>query len=247
MRTAALAALTLALTATGTALAAPTSPVLANATGKPIVRRLALGTDMSMVVVSSQGTTVFLDPRSTTLVPDLAAVTHDHHVDKPFLEAARGGKLLVAAPGTIEAKGVKVTGIPASHGPYPVKSPPDYVIMLVEVDGVRVAYLPCTNQKDFTAEQRAALGKVDVLLLSAENETGGRNVAAFFALAKQVQPKILLTLTHHVTDYETALEDLGDAAGAPVETLKDPLVLDAAALGTGKLRIVNLLATAPPS
>ncbi len=240
-----LAALALLLAAP--ALAGAPSPVLSNATGKPIIRRLGLGNDMSMVIVSGQGTTVFLDPRSTKLVPDLAAVTHDHHVDKPFLEAARGGKLLVAAPGTIEAKGVKVTGIPASHGPYPVKSPPDYVILLVEVDGLRVAYLPCNNQKEFTPEQRAALGKVDVLMLSAENETGGRNVQAFFALAKQVAPKIILTLTHHVTDYETALEDLGDAAGVPVETVKDPLVLDAAALGKGKLRIVNLLATAPAS
>jgi hypothetical protein len=242
MRTA-LAALALSLAAP--ALAAPVSPVLANATGKPIVRRLGLGNDISMVLVSSQGTSVFLDPRNTKLVPDLAAVTHDHHLDKAFVAAAQGAKLLVATPGTVEAKGVKITGIAASHGPYPVKSPPDYVILLVELDGLRVAYLPCTNQKEFTPEQRAALGKVDVLLLTAENETGGRNVQAFFALARQVQPKIILTLSHHVTDYETALEDLGDAAGVPVETVKDPLVLDAAALGQGKLRLVNLLATAP--
>jgi hypothetical protein len=229
------------------ALAAPPSPVLANATGKPMVRRLGLGNDMSMAVVSAEGASVLLDPRTTKLVPDLVAVTHDHHVDKAYLATAGAAKQLVATPGIIEAKGLKVTGIAASHGPYPVKSPPDYVILLVEVDGLRLAYLPCTNQKELSPTQRAALGKVDVVLLSAENETGGRNVEAFFALAKQLQPKLVLTLTHHVTDYETALEDLGDAAGVQVETLKDPLVLDAAALGQGKLRIVNLLATAPAS
>lgn len=240
MRTA-LAALLLSLAAP--AAAGPAGSVLANPTGKPLVRRMAFGNDMSIAVVSRQGATAFLDPRSTKLVPDLVAVTHDHHVDKAYLEAARTARRLVATPGTIEARGLKITGVPASHGPYPVKSPPDYVILLVEVDGVRLAFMPCTAQQEFTAEQRAALGKIDGAFLSAENETGGRNAKAFLALARQLQPKLVFTLTHHITDYEMALEDLGDAGGK-VETLADPFVLDAAELRKGPERIINLLATA---
>jgi L-ascorbate metabolism protein UlaG (beta-lactamase superfamily) len=225
--------------------AAPTGAALANPTGKPIVRRLALGNDVSLVVVSSAGTTVFLDPRSTTLVPDLVAITHDHHVDRTFLAAAAKAKLLVAEPGTIEAKGVKVTGVAASHGPTPVKAPPDYVIMLVEVDGLRLAYMPCLAQAELTPTQRAALGKVDVVMISAENESGGRTAKARYALARQLQPKLVLTLTHHISDYELALDDIAEAGGK-VEAVTDPLVLDAAALRAGPERVVNLLATVPP-
>jgi hypothetical protein len=236
---------TLALLLLAPALAAPGTPVLANDTGKTVIRRLALGNDTSMVIVSSKGTTVFLDPRNTKLVPDAIAVTHDHHVDKAYLEGAKAAKALVATPGTLTVKDVTITGIAGSHGAVPAKSPPDYVIMLVEVDGLRIAYLPCTAQKAFTPEQRAALGRVDVAMITAENETGGRTAKKFYALGKSIQPKVILTLTHHVTDYEFALEDIADAGGK-VETLPDPLVLDAAALKGGEERVINLLATAPP-
>lgn len=228
------------------ALAAPGTPVLANTTGKTIVRRLALGNDNSMVIVSSKGTSVFLDPRNTKLVPDAIAVTHDHHVDKAYLEAAKAAKALVATPGTLKVKDVTITAIAASHGPVPTKSPPDYVVLLVEVDGLRIAYLPCNAQKAFTPEQRAALGRVDVAMITAENETGGRTAKSFYALGKSLEPKVVLTLTHHVTDYELALEDIADAGGK-VETLPDPLVLDAASLKGGQERVVNLLATAAPA
>jgi hypothetical protein len=237
-----IAALTLALAASP-ALAAPASPALANDTGKTVVRRLAPGNDMSMVVVSSKGTSVFLDPRNTKLVPDLVAVTHDHHVDKAYLEVARAAKQLVATPGTLAVKDVKVTAIPASHGPTPVGSPPEYVFLLVEVDGLRLAYLACSAQRELTPEQRAAFGKVDVVMVTAENETGGRNAKAFYALARSLKPRIVLTLTHHVTDYEMALDDIADAGGK-VETLNDPLVLDPAVLQGAPERVVNLLATA---
>lgn len=239
-----LATLALALLA-APALAAPGTPVLVNDTGKTVIRRLALGNDTSMVIVSSKGTTVFLDPRNTKLVPDAVAVTHDHHVDKAYLEAAKAAKALVATPGTLTVKDVTITGIAGSHGPLPVKSPPDYVILLVEVDGLRIAYLPCNAQKAFTPEQLAAVGRVDVAMITAENETGGRTAKNFYALGKSLHPKVILTLTHHVTDYEFALEDIADAGGK-VETRPDPLVLEAAALKDAEERVINLLATAAP-
>lgn len=224
------------------ALAAPAASVLANDTGKTVIRRLAPGNDTSMVIVSSQGTSVFLDPRNTRLVPDAVAVTHDHHVDRAYLEAAKAARALVATPGTLTVKDVTITGVAGSHGPVPVKAPPDYVILLVEVDGLRIAYLPCTAQKQLTPGQRAALGRVDVAMITAENETGGRTAKSFYALGKSLEPKIVLTLTHHVTDYELALDDIADAGGK-VETRPDPLVLDAAALKDAEERVINLLAT----
>jgi L-ascorbate metabolism protein UlaG (beta-lactamase superfamily) len=241
------AALALAVLAApaGAALAAPGSSPLVNDTGKTIIRRLAPGNDMSTVIVSSKGTTLFLDPRSTKLVPDAVAVTHGHHLDKAYLEVAKAAKSLVMTPGTIVVKDVKVTGIPASHGPYPVKSPPDFVIMLVEVDGLRIAFVACSAQKVFSPEQRAALGKVDVVMVTAENESGGRTAKNAYALAKSLSPRIILPLTHHVTDYELALDDISDAGGK-VETQNDPLVLDAASLQGKPERVINLLATAAP-
>lgn len=242
-----LAALALAVAAVlaAPAVAAPGGSVLANDTGKTVIRRLALGNDTSMVIVSSKGTTVFLDPRNTKLVPDAVAVTHDHHVDKAYLEAAKAAKALVASLGTLTVKDVTITGIAGSHGQVPVKSPPDYVIMLVEVDGLRIAYLPCTAQKAFTPEQVTALGRVDVAMITAENETGGRSAKNFYALGKSLHPRIILTLTHHVTDYEMALDDIADAGGK-VETRPDPLIVDAASLKGGQEQVVNLLATAAP-
>jgi hypothetical protein len=238
-----LAVLALALSATSVP-AAPASPVLENHTGKPIVRRLVPGNDNSMVIVSSKGTTVFLDPRATKLVPDAFAVTHDHHVDKEFLERAKAAKALVATPGTLRVKDVTITGIAANHVSGPMKATPDYVIMLVEVDGVRIAYLPCNTQKTFTPDQRAALGRVDVAMITAENWPGRSTAKGFYEMAQSLHPKVILTLSHHYTDYEMALDDIADA-GAKVETRNDPLVLDAGVLKGAQERVINLLATAP--
>jgi hypothetical protein len=224
-------------------LAAPRDPSLANGTGKTIVRKLAAGNDISMVVISRAGTALFLDPRSTRVVPDVVAVTHDHHLDKEYVTLAREAKVIVQQPGVTTVKDVKVTGIAASHTERPVKSPPEYVLYLVEVDGLRIAFFPCMGQVAFTPEQLAALGKVDVAMIGVDANVNGRGAKRAYSLARTIQPKIVIPLSHHYTDYEMALDDITDAGGK-VQTVKDPLLLDAASL-RGPERVLNLVAPSP--
>jgi hypothetical protein len=220
-----------------------TDPLLTNTSGKTLIRRLGPGNDLSMVVISRAGTSVFLDPRRTKAVPDLVAITHGHHVDRDYRPLLQGARVVNQQPGAVTVKDVKLTGIAGSHSAAPeIKSPPEYVLYLLEVDGLRIAFLPCTSPKAFTPEQRAALGTVDVAMISAETEQDGRSAKQTYELARSVHARIILTLTHHVGDYEFALDQMADE-GARVEHLADPLTLDAASLEGAPERVINLLAT----
>ncbi len=221
-------------------------PLLLNDSGKTLIRKLAAGNDISMVVISRAGTSVFFDPRTTGVVPDLVAVTHDHHVDKEYLARAGGAKVVVQQPGVVTVKDVKLTGIAGSHGAaLEVKSPPEYVLYLLEVDGLRIGYLPCTSPpKGFTPEELAALGTLDVAMISGETERDGRRAPWAYAAARSVHAKVIITLSHHVGDYEFALDQIADEGGK-IEQVKDPITLDAASLKGAPERVLDVAATAP--
>jgi L-ascorbate metabolism protein UlaG (beta-lactamase superfamily) len=230
----------------------PPDPILQNTSGKTVLRKVSQSNDLTILVVSRAGTSVLLDPRSGDLAADLIAVTHEHQVEEHVVvkpkwrsyEVVKGLSHVVTAPGPAGAKDVRLTGIAASHYPGPVKVPPDYVIYLLEVDGLRLAYFPCLVQEHFTPEQRALLGTVDVALISAEDDRDGRRAAMSYRLALELEPRVVIPLTHHDGDLEGALAAI-EELGGEVERRPDPLVLDQAALGSAHARVVDLLATHP--
>ncbi len=222
------------------ALAAPIVTAATPAAG-PVIRPFQPGNEIAMMLTSTGGKTIALDPFDVVnpLHADLAIFTHSVHADRRTAPNVHAPRLDY----TVETRtvgDVKITGIPASHkggAVDPVK--PDHVIYKVEVDGFVVAVFGCLGQDKLTPEQLKALGPVDVALITADN--GGferlQMVESTFAMMKQLAPRAVIPLTHH-NDDEEALPRLGELG--KVETVPE-LVLARESLKPGVTRIVHLV------
>ena len=243
-------ALTVALTLTAGPALGPSQPFV-NTSGKTVLRKLERANDVSFVVISRAGTSVAFDPRSGAVAADVTALTHDHQVEEhvtgeprwKYYRTLRGDEPgVLLRPGRTTVKEVALTGIAASHYGKEITSPPDYVIWLLEVDGLRIAYFPCIVQETFTPEQRAALGRVDVAIFNAEDDRDGRRNVRSFNLARQLQPSVLIPLTHGDGSYDLALGQIEDLGGR-IATQNDPLLLVRNELAGQGERVVDLIAT----
>lgn len=228
----------LALAALGLALAL--APAAARATDGPVLRPVQRGNDIALLLVSRAGTRVALDPFdvATPLEADLAVFTHSVHADQRTLPNVHAPRLEHVVE-TRAVKDVKVIGIAASHRGGPVDAAhPDHVIYRVEVDGFAIALLGCLGQERLTPEQLAALGQVDVAIVTADD--GGferlRMIDGALAKLEQLRPRAAIPTTHHADD-EEALPTL--ARLGKVET-RPELELRRAELGPGTTRVVKL-------
>jgi L-ascorbate metabolism protein UlaG (beta-lactamase superfamily) len=194
-----------------------------------------------MLLVSPGGKTIALDPFDVVnpLEADLAVFTHSIHADLRTAPNVHAPRLEYKVESRTVGD-VKITGIPASHrggAIDPVK--PDHVIYRVEVDGFVIALLGCLGQEQLTPEQLAALGPVDVALLTADD--GGferlQLVEGAYRLVKQLRPRAVVPLSHHNDDEEALprLGELGRLETAPA------LTLTRESLAAGAIRIVHLV------
>lgn len=65
---------------------------------------------------------------------------------------------------------VRIFSVPGMHNPVPVNlEMPTNTIFVVETAGLRIAHFGDLGQTEFTAEQLAALGRIDVAFMQFEN------------------------------------------------------------------------------
>ena len=95
---------------------------------------------------------------------DAVLSSHGHH-DHNFFQAVEGDPEIINAPGAFEACGAKITGVSSWHDDAGGKKRGANVIFIVEADGLRVAHLGDLGHLPDTAEQRAALAGIDVMLI----------------------------------------------------------------------------------
>jgi hypothetical protein len=220
-------------------LSASASCWAAGAAAGVSIRYLAVGNEMAIAFTSSKGTIALCDPSNVPgeLKPDLITVSHAHHLGS-YPDYAR---VSLYKPETFAVKDVSVTGIPASHTVAPISAAkPDFMIYLFQMDGLRIAYFACIGQAKFTDEQMAALGKVDVALVTVDDYPGWISVKNACALMKQLDPAIIVPLTHHYSDYEAALRTLSASTGRKLREVKGGLELRAADLAGWAGEIVRL-------
>ncbi len=247
----ALLALGLALTVTPSSArsAAPArGKLLANTTGKTVIRKVILGNDMTVAVISRSGTAAVLDPMNMPpgVIPDVVAVTHDHHVNRAYLDEAKAARQLVVQAGTWTVGDLRITGIPGAHADAPVKrDPPGMITYLFEVNGLRIAYFSCNGQRKLEPEQAAALGKVDVALITAEMG-GGLSTTRARDLMKDLGARIVVPLSHHTGDMEFNNEEMAELAGGKLETVNGELVLSRDELKAPGQRVVHIAPTLAP-
>jgi L-ascorbate metabolism protein UlaG (beta-lactamase superfamily) len=201
-------------------------------------------------------TTVFIDPFGdvswlvgqglrwdyrpiTGVSADLLLVTHEHG-DHNGVEAIGGDPVVLrSTAGTHESPIGEVVGIAAEHDKVAGTVNGAMTLFVFTFDGLRVAHLGDLGQTALRAEQLAALGQVDLLLVPVgDGPTIGAEQAA--TIAAQVGAR--LVVPHH---YRTAYIDWLEPVDAMVERFarvhraETPVVdLDALEDGDGPLLVL---------
>jgi L-ascorbate metabolism protein UlaG (beta-lactamase superfamily) len=175
---------------------------------------------------------------------DLVLVTHEHF-DHNYVEGARGNPVVLrSTAGRLESPVGEVVAVASEHDVVAGTERGPNTIFCFTLDGLRVCHLGDFGQPARRAEQRAALGEVDVLFIPVG---GGPTIggAAAAELVREVAPRLVVPM-HYRTAAVNFLEPPDaflDALGAKVERL-DASETDAEPLlGTRAAPVVALLAS----
>jgi L-ascorbate metabolism protein UlaG (beta-lactamase superfamily) len=162
-------------------------------------------------LISSKGTRVvvdlaWLDHLTAPMTKsDILLATHDSmdHLNRAFAPLFKGRKLLMAE-GELSAADVHVLGIRsetkvvylgAGHEkPIGYRGTMENFIYIIEMDGVRIAHFGDINQPEFTADQIAKIGNIDVAVMAfdvAWHEVNAQNKVGF-KLMQQIRPSIII-------------------------------------------------------
>ena len=94
------------------------------------------------------------------------AVLSSHgHFDHNYFRAVTGDPLILNVPGVHEACGATVTAVHSFHDDEHGAQRGDNLIHLIEAEGLRIAHLGDLGHLPDTAEQKATLANLDVMLL----------------------------------------------------------------------------------
>ena len=226
----------------------PNLQLAVNTSGKTMIRQVQTNPrGTSFVLVSSQGTVIAVDGSRmpSGFKADGIAATHPHydHIDEEMLNlpANKDAVKLIAKAGEKTIKDVKWIGIASSHRNDAIDPEvPDNVIMVFEIDGLRIAHMGDIGQESLTAEQLAQLGKIDVAFMQIENGFSKYRVANGKALKilEQLKPTVVVpTHTNAAGDAK-----LAEVMGKRVDARSGEIALNRADLDAGGRYFLNLRA-----
>lgn len=161
-------------------------------------------------------------PEMSVPAADLVLVTHEHR-DHNGVEVVGGEPaVLRSQAGRHDSPLGVVVGIASEHDAAAGSERGPNTIFVFELDGVRVAHFGDFGQSGLRAEQRAAIGEVDLLFLPVG---GGPTIggAAAAAIARELGPRWVVPM-HYRTERIGFLEPEAEfvaAMGKPVR-LADP-------------------------
>jgi L-ascorbate metabolism protein UlaG (beta-lactamase superfamily) len=153
---------------------------------------------------------------------DLLLVTHEH-ADHNGVEAIGGSpQILRSTAGTFESPLGEVVGIASEHDDVAGTRRGPNTIFCFAFDGLRVCHFGDFGQVELRAEQRRAIGDVDVLFLPVGDgpTVGGERAAA---IVRTLRPRLVVPM-HYRTDAVNFLDPPDtflDALGARVEKLAE--------------------------
>lgn len=189
------------------------SKLVVNDTGKTIISKA--NTDCmyntTYMIISKDGTVILTDPIQMIegIEADIITVTHGHsdHDDGSVVGKADSRK----SSSKLESfthKEVKVTSVASAHGDYEVNEEyPDNVIYILEVDGLRIAHMGDIGQKELTAKQMKALGKLDVAFMPCVDlPEYGLTMENSIKVLQQLKPQIVIPTHFDPSNYEGVLK-----------------------------------------
>jgi L-ascorbate metabolism protein UlaG (beta-lactamase superfamily) len=151
---------------------------------------------------------------------ELVLVTHEHG-DHNGVEVIGGSPhVLRSTAGTFESPFGEVIGVASEHDDVAGTKRGPNTIFCFTYDGLRVCHFGDFGQAELRAEQRQAIGEVDVLLLPVGGgaTVGGEDAAA---IVRTLRPRLVVPMHYRTAaiDFLEPPDAFIDALGARVERL----------------------------
>ncbi len=216
-------AATTAVTTAAQTSAAPVETVPAatlppNVSGKVEIRTISTSFNYkfnSYLITSVEGETAVVDPtqmpslKKLALEPVIICSTHKHddHNDDNFTNSFDCEKIL-SQSGDVTAGSFHVYTIPCSHDGDAIQADSTNVIIVFEVNGLRIAHMGDIGQTSLTEDQLEKLGEIDIAFTQFENSFSSMDLKNLkgFTLIEQLNPKIIIP-THYTEAAVPVLEE----------------------------------------
>lgn len=183
-------------------------PTVTNKTGKVLIQTVSIGDQgylyNSYIITSSAGETVVIDPTNmpaksiVDLKPALIISTHGHtdHIDPAFTDSYDAIKIKYTKE-DIKTRDFRVYTVLSSHLGNTI-APSGNVIVVLEVDGLRIAHMGDIGQDQLTPTQLEELGKIDIAFMQFYNGHSGIYLTndKAFNLIEQLNPTVIIP-THY--------------------------------------------------
>lgn len=196
----------------------------------------------SFLIISSNGTKIITDPyepgafggsighKPIEIAPDIVTVSH-HHADHGYVEGLPNHFTVISKPGTVTIKGVEFRGIAAYHDTSQGAQRGANLIVVMNVDGVRVCHLGDLGH-ELPPHQIEQIGHVDVLLIPIGG-TFTIDASQAHRVIERINPKIAIPMhykTNKITlpiagleDFVAREEAVRHAQSSEIELTKDSL------------------------
>jgi len=196
-------------------------PVTVNDTGKVLIQTVSGSTTYktnSYMITSTNGEVIVVDPTSMPskdiidINPAAIMSTHSHpdHTDAKFVSSYPNAQTLLYTDGELQTKDFHIYSIKASHGTDTIDGS-DY-IMVIEVDGLRIAHMGDIGETALTKDQLKALGKIDIAFMQFENSYSNMSVSNMkgFNIIEQLDPKVIIPTHFGKASQELMVERYGE-------------------------------------
>jgi len=186
----------------------PVLPIVGNTTGKVQIQTVSGSMAYpynSYAITSIEGETVIVDPTEmpskelVDLKPAAIVSTHDHmdHVD-PKYTASYDCQKISYKKADIKTRDFRIYTVLSAHQSNVIGT--TNVIIVFEVNGLRIAHMGDIGQDALTKAQLKEIGKIDIAFMQFENNWSSMRLASEkgFKLIEQLNPAVIVPT--HYTD-----------------------------------------------
>lgn len=193
-------------------------PVTTNITGKVLIQTVSASKSYpytSYIITSMNGESVVIDtttmpkPEVVDIKPVAMLQTHTHpdHSDPIYTNSYDVPKLM-SKKGELQVGDFNIYTIPSSHSNDTIVENGGNVIVVVEIDGLRIAHMGDIGQTKLTEDQLEQLGTIDIAFMQFENSYSDMSLQneKGFTMIEQLNPTIVIP-THYSDNALKVLEE----------------------------------------
>jgi hypothetical protein len=193
-------------------------PVTTNITGKVLIQTVSASKSYpytSYIITSMNGESVVIDtttmpkPEVVDIKPVAMLQTHTHpdHSDPIYTNSYDVPKLM-SKKGELQVGDFNIYTIPSSHSNDTIVENGGNVIVVVEIDGLRIAHMGDIGQTKLTGDQLEQLGTIDIAFMQFENSYSDMSLQneKGFTMIEQLNPTIVIP-THYSDNALKVLEE----------------------------------------